>query len=59
MEKVQKELKEYSTMLAKLDSKLQPRNYQKKKEIGTLFKPTRNLTNIYGFQNMDSNLFER
>ena len=34
-------------------------NYQKKKECGTFFKPQRNLSNVYGMQNFDSNLYDR
>ena len=34
-------------------------NYRKKKETGLFFKPVRNLTNVYGYQNFDSNLYDR
>jgi hypothetical protein len=34
-------------------------NYQKKKECGLFFKPQRNMSNVYGTQNMDSNLYDR
>jgi hypothetical protein len=34
-------------------------NYQKKKECGLFFKPQRNMSNVYGMQNMDSNLYDR
>ena len=34
-------------------------NYRKKKEVGTFFKPQRNLTNVYGTQSFDSSLYDR
>ena len=33
--------------------------YQKKKETGLFFKPVKNLTNPYGMQSFDSNLYDR
>ena len=34
-------------------------NYQKKKEIPTMFKPTTNVSNVYGAQNLDENNYDR
>ena len=35
------------------------KNYQKKKEIQTMFKPTTNVSNVYGSQNLDDYNYDR
>ena len=55
---IKQNMDEYSTSAVLENFTGNINNYQKKKEVGTMFKPTTNISNIYGSQNLDEHNYD-